>query len=146
MTTTLVRRPDLYHRLSEWLDVPDLPRWGDTRPGFAELIKIEQRMADGKLEIRAEVPGLDPDKDVDVSILNGILTITAERHEEEKGEHGGATFSEFRYGSFSRSVRVPEGTSVKDVKASYKDGILSVVVPMPAEKKPETVKVPISRK
>ena len=92
------------------------------------------------------MPGLDPDKDVEVSINSGILTITAERHEEDKGEHDGATFSEFRYGAFSRSVRVPEGTSVKDVKAAYKDGILSVVVPMPEQKKPETVKVPISRK
>ncbi len=146
MTTTLVRRPDLFHRLGEWLDVPEVIRWVDTRPGLAELIKIEQRMADGKLEIRAEVPGLDPDKDVEVSIRNGILTITAERHEEEKSENGAATFSEFRYGSFSRTVRVPEGTSVKDVKASYKDGILTVVVPMPEEQKPETVKVPISHK
>jgi HSP20 family molecular chaperone IbpA len=42
-------------------------------------------------------------------------------------------------------VRVPDGTSVKDVTASYKDGILTVVVPIPEEKKPETVKVPISR-
>lgn len=146
MTTTLVRRPDLFHRFTDWLDVPEVLRWGDIRPGMGELIKIEQRMADGKLEIRAEMPGIDPDKDVEVSIAGAVLTITAERHEEDKGEREGASFSEFRYGSFTRTVRVPEGTSVKDVTASYTDGILTVVVPMPEEKKPETVKVPISRK
>lgn len=145
MTTTLVRRPDLFQRMSGWLDVPEVIRWSESRLGLADFIKIEQRVVDGKMEIRAEMPGLDPEKDVEVSILNGVLSITAERHEEEKGEHDGSTFSEFRYGSFNRTVRVPDGTSVKDVSASYKDGILTVVVPMPDEKSAETVKVPVRR-
>jgi HSP20 family protein len=132
--------------MSGWLDVPEVIRWGENRLGLDDLIKIEQRIVDGKLEIRAEMPGLDPDKDVEVSILNGVLSITAERHEEEKGERDGAAFSEFRYGSFNRTVRVPDGTSVKDVTASYKDGILTVAVPRPEVKTPEVVKVPISRK
>jgi len=145
MTTTLVRRPDLFQRMSGWLDVPEVVRWGESHLGVADLIKIEQRVVDGKLEIRAEMPGLDPEKDVEVSILNGVLSLTAERHEEKTEKHDGSTFSEFRYGSFSRTVRVPEGTSVKDVNASYKDGILTVVIPMPEVKPAETVKVPVKR-
>ena len=144
MTMTL-SRPDMFQRLTDWLDLPDVVRFGD-RPRFAELIKIEEKAAEGKLEIRAEMPGIDPDKDVDVSINDGVLTITAERRQEEKGEREGATFSEFRYGSFMRSLNVPKDTSVKDVKASYKDGILTIVVPTPAEKQTEAIKVPISRK
>lgn len=144
MTTTLVRRPDLFGRLADWLELPEFARFGD--PTFAELIKIEQKKVDGKLEIRAEMPGIDPDKDVDVTIVDDVLTIKAERREEHKGEHEGEAFSEFRYGSFMRSLRVPKGTSVKDVKASYKDGILTVVVPAPVETKPESVKIAVSHK
>lgn len=145
MTTSLVRRPDLFGRLADWFELPEFARFTDG-PRFAEMIKIEQKAVDGKLEIRAEMPGIDPEKDVDVSIVDDVLTIKAERREEEKGEREGASFSEFRYGSFMRSLRVPKGTSVKDVKASYKDGILTIVVPAPVETKPETIKVPISRK
>jgi len=143
MTTSLVRRPDLFGRLADWLELPEFVHFPEG-PRFAEMIKIEQKVEDGKLEIRAEMPGIDPDKDVDVSIVDGLLTIKAERHEEEKGEREGESFSEFRYGSFMRSLRVPKGTSVKDVKASYKDGILTIVVPVPKETKAEAVKVPIS--
>ncbi|HEX2783770.1 MAG TPA: Hsp20/alpha crystallin family protein [Ilumatobacteraceae bacterium] len=145
MPTTVVRGPDLLGRLADWLDLPDIARFDDG-PRFAELIKVEQTVEDGKVEIRAEMPGIDPDKDVDVSIADDMLTIRAERHEEEKGEREGTRFSEFRYGSFMRSLAVPKGTSVKDVKASYKDGILTISVPTPPQKKVEATKVPISHK
>jgi HSP20 family protein len=143
MATSLVRRPDLFGRLADWLELPEFGRFADG-PRFAELIKIEQKVADGKLEIRAEMPGIDPDKDVDISIEDDVLTIKAERREEKKGEREGASFSEFRYGSFMRSLRVPKSTSVKDVTATYKDGILTIVVPAPVDTKPEAFKVPVS--
>ncbi len=143
MSTTIVRRPDLFGRLAEWLELPEIARFNEG-PRFAELIKVEQKVEDGKMEIRAEMPGIDPDKDVDVSIVDDMLTIRAERHEEEKGEREGARFSEFRYGSFMRALAVPKGTSVKDVKASYKDGILTVTVPTPPQEKAEPTKIPVS--
>jgi HSP20 family molecular chaperone IbpA len=145
MATSLVRRPDLFGRLADWLDLPEFGRFGQD-PQFADLIKIEQKAVDGKLEIRAEMPGIDPDKDVDISIDDDILTIKAERREEQQGEREGTTFSEFRYGSFMRSLRVPKGTSAEDVEASYKDGILTITVPAPVATKPTSFKVPISRK
>ncbi len=145
MATTIVRRPDLFGRLADWLELPEFGRFAN-EDRFAELIKVEQKVEDGKLEIRAEMPGIDPDKDVDVSIVDDVLTIRAERREEEKSEREGAVFSEFRYGLFMRSLTVPKGTSVKDVKASYKDGILTIVVPTPPPQKAEAIKVPISRK
>jgi HSP20 family protein len=145
MATTLVRRPDLFGRLADWLDFPELGRFTDG-PRFADLIKIEQHVDKaGNLEIRAEMPGIDPDKDVDISIADSLLTIKAERREEHKEEHDDSSFSEFRYGSFMRAIRVPAGTSEKDVKATYKDGILTISVPMPKDAKPTPVKVPISR-
>ena len=90
--------------------------------------------------VRAEVPGIDPDKDVDVSVSEGMLHIRAER--EEKTEHKSKTGyrSEFRYGSFLRSIALPAGAKEEDITASYKDGVLEVRAPAPVTAPGETAK------
>jgi HSP20 family protein len=84
--------------------------------------------------IRAELPGVEPDRDIDVSVDNGVLTIAAERQESnrKKLDKGGYR-SEFRYGSFMRQVRLPAGTSAEVVSAAYKDGVLEIRMPKPGE-------------
>ncbi|MFF1383369.1 Hsp20/alpha crystallin family protein [Arthrobacter sp. NPDC058288] len=96
-------------------------------------IRVEQFLDGNTLVVRAEVPGLDPEKDVDVSVADGMLHIKAER--EEKTEHKSKTGyrSEFRYGSFARSVSLPPGAREEDVTASYKDGVLEVRAPAPEQ-------------
>jgi HSP20 family protein len=107
--------------------------------------RVEEFVDDGTLVVRAELPDLDPDKDVELSVANGVLHIRAQREEKtEKNDKGGYR-SEFRYGSFVRSVPLPEGVRDGDITASYKDGILEVRVPMPAEEKPPVTKVPVAR-
>ena len=69
---------------------------------------------------------MDPSKDVDVTVRDGILTIKAER--SEKKDSNGR--SEFTYGSFSRSVTLPAGADEDHIKASYDKGILIVSVPL----------------
>ena len=112
-----------------WL--PDL--WSDLVTGFpsslaglrpGHLIKLEDEMEDGHYVLRAELPGIDPDKDVDITVRDGQLTIKAERTErkEIKGR------SEFSYGSFTRSVTLPAGADEEDIKATYDKGILTVSV------------------
>jgi len=95
-------------------------------------IKVEQFEDGDTLVVRAEVPGIDPDNDVDVSVSAGMLHIKVER--EEKSEHKGKSGyrSEFRYGSFMRSVALPAGAKEEDITASYKDGVLEVRAPAPA--------------
>ncbi|NNH69308.1 Hsp20/alpha crystallin family protein [Nocardia uniformis] len=85
---------------------------------------------DGKYVIRAEIPGIDPAEDVEVSVHDGRLTIKAERSEkhEEKGR------SEFSYGSFVRTVSLPPGAQEDGIAAAYNRGILTVTVPMSASK------------
>lgn len=102
-------------------------------------IRVEQFLDGNTLVVRAEMPGIDPDKDVDVSVADGVLHIKAER--EEKTEHKGKSGyrSEFRYGSFSRSVSLPPGAREEDVTATYKDGVLEVRAPAP-EQAPTTAK------
>jgi HSP20 family protein len=110
-------------------------------------IRVEQFMDGNSLVVRAEVPGIDPEKDVDVSVADGMLHIKAER--EEKSEHKSKTGyrSEFRYGSFTRSVALPPGAREEDVTASYKDGVLEVRTPMPKSALTESkrTKLPITR-
>ncbi len=108
--------------------------WSDLWTGFPSLrpdqmIKLEDEMQGGHYVLRAELPGIDPDKDVDITVSNGMLTIKAERSEkkETKGR------SEFTYGSFTRSVTLPAGANEDDIKATYEKGILTVDVAVAEE-------------
>jgi HSP20 family protein len=96
-------------------------------------IKVEEYVEGDQLVIRAELPGVDPDRDIDVSVDNGVLTISAERRESSREKFGDRGFhSEFRYGSFVRQVRLPAGTSPEVVSATYKDGVLEIRMPKPS--------------
>ena len=122
------------HRPRSWLPAwsdfrSDLwtgfPSWSGLRPLIdTHLIRLEDELADGHYPLRAELPGIVPAKDVDVTLRDGKLTIKAERSEkkETKGR------SEFSYGSFSRSVTLPAGANEEDIKATYDKGILTVDV------------------
>jgi len=87
----------------------------------------------GDLVVRADLPGIDPDKDVDITVENGVLTIKGERRHEEKTEEENYHRFESSYGSFQRSVPLPKDVDADDIRASYENGILEVVVPKAAE-------------
>ncbi|GAA1496107.1 Hsp20/alpha crystallin family protein [Paeniglutamicibacter kerguelensis] len=109
-------------------------------------MRVEEIVEDNTLVVRAELPGIDPDKDVEVSVEDGVLTISARREDKSETRQEGMYRSEFRYGSMLRRIALPEGVSESDVKASYKDGILEVRTPMPAKKTaPAATKVAITR-
>ena len=136
MTSTLpaTQKPhSLFPEFSEFF--AGFPSFAGIRPMFdTRLMRLEDEMTDGRYEVRAEMPGIDPAKDVDITVRDGQLTIKAER--SEKKEFDGR--SEFSYGSFVRTVSLPAGADEDDIKATYDKGILSVSVgitkPAPAEK------------
>ncbi|MGW3404039.1 Hsp20/alpha crystallin family protein, partial [Streptomyces zhihengii] len=119
-------------------EFPGLPGW---RPGgAAHSIPVEVTSGDGGYVLRAELPGMGPD-DVTVTVDENLLTVSAEHTEsEEDKDH-----SEFRYGSFRRTVRLPATIPAEDVDASYQDGILTVRVPMPEERTGTRRTVPVRR-
>lgn len=126
------RFPDL----SDWFD----EAWAPPLPFTAgRTFRVEDYLQEGNYVLRAELPGLDPDKDIEISVDNGTLTIHAERHEEHKEAHR----SEFRYGSLTRSVTLPAGADAEHITARYDKGILQVTVPVP-EAKAEARRVQIS--
>ena len=115
--------------------VPDLaelfggaPLFAGLRPLFdRNLIRLEDTTTDGRYELRAEIPGVDPATDIDITVHDGLLTIKAVRTQTVES-HGR---SEFSYGALARSVPLPAGADVDDIKATYDKGILAISVPVP---------------
>lgn len=119
-----------------WLDLNRPSRLSDV----THYIPVESYAEEGTYVVRADLPGVDPEKDIDVRLDGDVLTIHGERREEAH-DNG---HSEVRYGSFTRSVRLPKGADVKDVKANYDAGVLEVSVPM-VEAAGEPVKIAVQR-
>jgi HSP20 family protein len=82
---------------------------------------------DGDIVVRAELPGVKQE-DVDITLQNGVLTISGVRQAEEEKEGSGYYVRERRYGSFSRSLALPEGTDESSITARFQDGVLEVRV------------------
>ena len=132
------------HLFAEWartmpFRAMPFPRWWEA----GGLIRVEEFREDGTLVIRADLPGIDPDKDVEVTVSDGVLHIEAERREEEKREEKGYLRQEVRYGSLSRSLPLPEGVTEDDITATYAAGVLEIRIPEP--KREQGKKIAISK-
>jgi HSP20 family protein len=115
------------------------------RPVEKWPMHVEEYVEGDKCVIRLEIPGIDPDKDIDVEIGGGAVHVTARREERETEDRPDTYRSEFRYGSFERYVPLPEGATENDVTATYKDGILEVRLPLaPPVEKPTTTRVEVA--
>ena len=129
----------------EHFEFPELWRRFFDPESFGSWLRVEE-FVDGKdLVVRAEMPGIDPDHDVEVTIADGVLQIRAHREARSEQKNKESYRSEFRYGSFVRSVPLPVGASEEDVKATYADGILEIRVPSGEEAKTAVTKVPVTK-
>jgi HSP20 family molecular chaperone IbpA len=127
----------LFPGLVDWLESP----WtGPPQFTAAQSFRVEEMARDNRYLIRAELPGLDPEKDIQVTVDGATLTIHAERRQEDSGPHR----SEFRYGSLTRLVTLPVKVDATDVTARYERGVLEVSVPAP-EVRPEGDRVAIEK-
>ena len=109
-----------------------------------DLIRVDEYREGNTEIIRAELPGIDPQKDVEVTVTDGMLRIHAQRRVEEKAEEQGYTRNELHYGSLFRSLPLPEGASESAVSATYKDGMLEIriaVPPPPPETEPKKISI-----
>jgi HSP20 family protein len=104
----------------DWLESP----LAVVRPLAGNPLAVEDYIKDDRYVLRAELPGIDPEKDLEVTVSDGVLTIKAERLDETEGAHR----SEFRYGAFTRSVPLPANADEQHIQASYGNGILEVTV------------------
>jgi HSP20 family protein len=117
---TRIQTRGLFPDIFAWLESP----FTALRPFMAQPMRLEDYIDDGHYVIRAELPGIDPGKQVEVTVSKGILTIHAERHEDTKTRHR----SEFYYGVYSRHVQLPPSANEDDITATYDKGILEVKV------------------
>jgi len=131
--------PTWWDRFWAWPNFPQMRRFFEE-----DDMRVEEFIEGDQLVVRAELPGIDPDHDVDIAVRDHSLQIRAERRREEHGDEGGRYHSEFHYGTFTRIVPLSSAVSEKDVKASYRDGILEVRVPVD-HNDAKANKIPIER-
>jgi HSP20 family protein len=108
-----------------------------------DFIRVEEFREDETLVIRADLPGIDPEKDTEVTVSDGVLRIEAERRTREEREEEGYLRQEVHYGSLSRSLPLPAGVTEAGITAAYQDGVLEIRIPAPRHE--EARKVAISR-
>lgn len=94
--------------------------------------EMDVKETDKEVRVTAELPGLE-EKDVEVTLTEGVLTIKGQKREEHEEEKGEFFRSERRYGMFERSIALPNGIDADKAKASFKKGVLKVTLPKTAE-------------
>ena len=107
--------------------VPDIIEWFEEpfltlKPYLGQAIKIEDYTEDDHYVVRAEIAGIDPEKELEVWAGSGYLTIRAVRSGKLEDKHR----TEFRYGSFSRTVQLPSDADTDDVTTEYSHGVLTI--------------------
>lgn len=95
---------------------------------------------DKEIEITAELPGLE-EKDVQINIADNILTIRGEKKAEKEQKDKNYRLVERSYGSFERTLELPEGVNADAIKASISKGLLKVTVPKPAPTQAKKIEV-----
>jgi len=101
---------------------------------FALTPHVDVRETDKQLVVEAELPGID-DKDISLSLQDGVLTIRGEKKHEYDEENENYRMTERRYGSFQRSLRLPDTVDEAKVEANFDKGVLKVMLP----KRPEAI-------
>ncbi|MEO0012734.1 MAG: hypothetical protein RLZZ535_1123 [Cyanobacteriota bacterium] len=108
------------------------------RQAFMPLAEMEQ--TDDAVHLKVEVPGMSAD-DLDVQVTKEAVMISGERKSESKSEKNGMKRSEFRYGSFSRTIPLPVPVDNNQVKGDYQDGILTLELPKIQKQENKVTKV-----
>jgi HSP20 family protein len=104
---------------------------------------IESYAKDGELHVRVALPGVDP-KDVEVTVSDDHLTIRGERKAKTSEKDGGRYVREFAYGSFERTLLLPDGIDPATVQAKFANGMLDLTMPAPAAVTPKRVEIQIA--
>jgi HSP20 family protein len=107
--------PSPMRRVFQWPDGAD----------FSPLVELKEK--DDQYELAIELPGLD-DKGINVEFVDGVLSISGEKHEESEEKSGSYLISERSYGSFHRSLSLPSDADPDKIEAKYRHGVLKVQI------------------
>jgi HSP20 family protein len=100
---------------------------GTAAPLLVPHIEVQQR--GNELVVKADLPGLRPE-DINVAVDRGVLTISGERRQEEREEREGFIRSEISYGTFYRTIPLPDGADEERVAATFRNGVLEITIPV----------------
>jgi HSP20 family protein len=115
--------------------LPGFPRmFGTTGGGFALTPHMDVKETDKEIVVEAELPGID-EKEVSLALQNRVLTIRGEKKHERDEEKENYRITERRYGSFQRSVQLPDTVDEDKIEATFNNGVLKVSLP----KRPEAI-------
>lgn len=113
--------------------------WSNGEGGsLSPEVDIEQ--SEDEFLITADLPGVD-EQNIDITVEDGVLTISGHREESKEAKQEGAILRERSYGSFRRSFRLGRNVNSQKIEASYKNGVLTVVLPKAEEVKPRQIAV-----
>ena len=112
--------------------------WGGRQESWLPAVDVFDNK--DAVVVKAELAGMDPD-DIQIEVEDNVLTVKGERRFEETVDEERYYRVERRYGSFQRSLALPQGVRPDDISASYEDGILIVTVPKVEEEKPKRIEV-----
>lgn len=116
------------------------PFFATTRPASAFVPAFEVKETSDSFVLRADVPGVD-EKDLDINIHNGVLTVSGSRQAEERKEGESFALYERQFGSFSRSFALPDMADGERVDAQLNNGVLTLSIAKKAEAKPRKISI-----
>ena len=131
---------DLFNRFfNDW--ERDFSPWFQHAGG--DYLPVESYVDGNTLVIKADLPGVDA-KDIQVSVEGNQLTIKGERKARQEHKQGDYFHQEVRYGSFARTMVLPEGVNADEMKARYHNGVLEISMPAPASMVSKKVPIEVS--
>ena len=115
--------------------------WNLKVPSFSSTVPaVNIKELDSQFEIELAVPGMKKD-DFEIEVEDGVLSISSTQEEEQVNEKGKFTRREFSYSSFRRSFTLPDSVNPTKIDATYKEGVLLVLLPMHKEAQPQPKKL-----
>lgn len=105
---------------------------------------VESFRHNGRFVVKVDLPGVNP-KDVHLTAEQGRLTVEGERKRAEEIPENSVIRGELCYGSFRRSLAIPEGVKTEEIKAKYQDGILEITAPMEEHHLPKKIEVEVQK-
>ena len=151
MSHYIVKRTELEPRTSDvWGLQSDINRLFDafmspldtTKTRAVMSPKLDVAELKDKFEIKAELPGMD-EKDIELSLDDGLLTISGEKKAETEEKDKGYYLKECSYGTFSRSIRLPDNIADDKIEAKFKKGVLTIDLPKKEVIPPKSRKIAI---
>lgn len=124
-------------------ELPDFRTWAGGKDLAAFHPRMDVAETDKAITVTVELPGMD-EKDVEVSLSQGVLSIRGEKKEEKRQEDARYHYVERRQGSFYREVALPPNVDTNKTHASFRKGVLTVTVPKSAKAEKDRKVIPVS--